>query len=328
MKITLLLLFMCIILGLSCTPSTPDTSNTKNTTDTTDANAENGQPKMSALQQALRDVRFVAYNPTQFNPLPEERVVATDETILADLRVLRPDFDGLITYSSHPDLGLDRVVEIASRLDYRAVILGIYDIHSQAEIQTAVKLSGNFPNLVVGILIGNEGITMGLYNIDQLTAAFSRLRELLPSMPLSTSEPIHVYANQTLIDIADFHTPNIHWWFSGGDRLDYEAGVGWVRDRIGELQARSDKPILVKEAALPSGPAPFATPEIQRDFFALLLETENTETLAIAFFEAYDAGEWKTRTNPSDTAAVEQHWGAFTNDRRPKPVVEILPKPK
>jgi exo-beta-1,3-glucanase (GH17 family) len=318
MKYGTRLLFSLIIIVcglLNCGPSTQELPK------------ETDRDGMGKLKHSLRDVRFVAYSPTVFNPLPDQRVPATAETIRTDLEVLGHYFDGLIIYSCITELGMDKVVPIAQKLGYRAIILGIWNITSQAEIQTAVDLVRSHPDLIVGLIVGNEGLTMGHYDWEDIEVAVPHLRSLLPGLPLSTSEPIGAYGDIDLLDIVDFHTPNIHWWFSGDDRRDYQGAVKWLQDRIAAIQSFSEKPILVKEASLPSGPAPHASEEIQMNFWKTLLETiENTETLAIAFFEAYDAGDWKTITNPSDVSAVEKNWGAFTNDRQPKPVVDVLPK--
>ncbi|MEA2078997.1 MAG: hypothetical protein U9P00_03915 [Pseudomonadota bacterium] len=72
----------------------------------------------------LRDVRFMAYTPSEFRVLHGKPIPATPESIAEDLRVLRPYADGLITYSTAN--GLADVVELADNSGFRAIILGIW----------------------------------------------------------------------------------------------------------------------------------------------------------------------------------------------------------
>lgn len=279
------------------------------------------------LQRALKEVRFVAYGPTKYNPLPDQKMPASAETIREDLRVLRPYFDGLITYGSSPGEGIDQVVPLAATLHYKAVAVGIWDITSDEEIATAIRLAREYPAWVVAVIVGNEGLLFGRYDTARLERAIQRVRAALPHVAISTSEPIGEYGDQDLLRMTDFHAPNIHPWFAGEERRqDVRAAVDYVKERLKALQSVSAKPILLHETGLPSGPEPHATPARQAEFWRILFaELPNTKRRNVAFFEAFDAGEWKNRTNPSDVP-VETHWGAFTNDRQPKAVVKVLPK--
>ncbi|MFQ6116329.1 MAG: hypothetical protein ACE5NG_19905 [bacterium] len=294
---------------------------------------ETEDKKMERLRRALKEVRFVAYGPSQYNPLPQEFMPANELTILTDLQILRPYFDGLILYSCNSAHGLEKIVPIAATLKYRAVIMGIWNITSEDEIATAIRLAKEYPLLIVAIIVGNEGILRGPrggYDYPTLEAAIKKVREALPNVALSTSEPIIDYGDEDLRRITDFHAPNIHPWFAGTERRrNYRAAVDWVKSWVKSLQKVSDKSILVHETGLPSGPEPYASPELQKNFWeTLFAEMPNTESCGIAFFEGFDAGEWKMKTNPSDISEVEIHWGAFTNDRNPKPIVKVLPKVK
>ena len=57
-------------------------------------------PGLARLQTAMTNNRFIAYNPTGLKVIDGNVTVATPESIRADLKVLRPHFDALITYSA------------------------------------------------------------------------------------------------------------------------------------------------------------------------------------------------------------------------------------
>ena len=79
-------------------------------------------PALARLTRVMATGRYVAYQPTQIRIIDGQASRADEAGITADLTVLRPHFDGLITYSVGN--GADRVVDVAARLGFRAVILG------------------------------------------------------------------------------------------------------------------------------------------------------------------------------------------------------------
>lgn len=302
-------LLFCLVVCLSLSPIAPQKSK-----------------KMDRLKQAFRKDRFVAYTPSEYNPLPGQKKPATFESILVDLQTLRPYFNALVTYSCNADDGLDKIVPIAERLGYH-VVLGIWDVQSVREIETAVSLARRHPNTVIGIIVGNETLTMRRASWEALGAAIRIVQAALPDVAVSTTEPITEYGDEELRRIVDFHAPNCHWVFQGGNRQDVRAAIEWLKQRIKSLQELpyGNKPILIKEHGLPSAPLPF-TPELQAQYWKIwLTEMPNTEMRASVFWEAFDL-PWKSQTNPSELSEMEAHWGGWDQQRKPKPVVSILPR--
>jgi len=282
--------------------------------------------KTARLQQAFSHSHFVAYTPADYNPLPGQHRSATPEGIRSDLRVLREaGLTGLVTYSCNPNDGLDQIVPIASELGM-TVILGIWDVKSVREIQTAVDLAIHHTN-VVGMLVGNETLLRG-GAFEDLEAAVNLVRAALPNVPVSTSEPITSYGNEDLRKLGDFHAPNMHWIFQGRDLADAKAAVAWLRERCQALREMRNgaRPILVKEHGYPSGGNPAFTPQLQQQYWETLIkEFPNSDTNAAAVFEAFSE-TWKVSTAPAGApfAAAERDWGCWDEHRQPKPVVESL----
>src|SRR5882672_374192 len=94
---------------------------------------------LTRLSAAFQRERFVAYSPTQYNPLNRDAEPVSEQSIRADLLILRPYFSAIITYSCASRAGLDRIVNVAQELEMR-VVLGIWDVRSVTEIETAVRL--------------------------------------------------------------------------------------------------------------------------------------------------------------------------------------------
>ena len=149
------------------------------------AQSESGRPALR-LAAALGSARFVAYTPTDLTIVSGQVRAASSQAVRADLEILRRDFDGLVTYSCVD--GVEQVPLIASELGYRALILGIWDPLSERETANAVRLARAFPDLVVGVAVGNETLLAQRHDWDTLRAAMQRLRAALPEVAIATSE--------------------------------------------------------------------------------------------------------------------------------------------
>jgi exo-beta-1,3-glucanase (GH17 family) len=278
---------------------------------------------LTRLRVALETVRFATYTPRNFRPNHGAVVAATD--IAADLDLLRGHFDGLITYST--ERGLAAVPELAATRGFRAVVLGVWNPLDPAELNRAIALCHRFPDLIVGLALGNEGLAAKRYTWPALAAAFDRVHRILPDKPLTTSEPFGLLLDSppVMLERLDFLLPNIHPlsepWFAAAPKA---AAPELVVNVVGRLKALG-KPILVKETGLPSGPVSTKlTPERQILFWqALFAVLRPGPDLSVAAFEAFDA-PWKPAEMAIyfDTVAPgEDQWGFFTVTGRPKPVL-------
>ncbi len=279
--------------------------------------------KLERLQQAFRHDRFVAYTPSEYDPREGFKKPASEVGIRADLQILRPYFDALVTYSCNAEDGMDSIVPEAARLNFH-VVLGIWDVTSVREIETAVSLARQYPKTVIAVIVGNETQLFRRADWKGLEAAIRLVQAALPDVPVSTSEPISSYGNRFLRRTVDFHAPNCHWIFQSSekDKVDTSAAVAWLKERVESLQEipDGDKPVLIKEHGLPSEPAPF-TPELQVQYWKHWMAAKpNSEKCASVFFEYCDLPWMKAQTGQE----YEAHWGAWSDQRHPKPVVDIL----
>jgi exo-beta-1,3-glucanase (GH17 family) len=292
------------------------------------AQSESGSPALR-IAAALGPVRFVAYTPTDLTIVSGQVRAASSQSVRADLEILRRDFDGLITYSCVD--GLEQVPVIASELGYRALILGIWDPLSERETANAVRLARAFPDLVVGVAVGNETLLAQRHDWATLRAAMQRLRAALPEVAIATSEPFYFYLNQDPPDFLaaqDFLLPSIHPlfepWFA---QADDQQTVDFVVQVVERLTALSDKPLLVKETGLPSGPPERGfTPARQAGFWvALARQLPDRPGRAVAYFEAFDH-PWKVGNAVPEFGfrPEEAFWGLYSRDAEPKAALTAL----
>lgn len=270
---------------------------------------------------------MIAYVPTGFDPrVPPPDRPWPAERLRADLAALRPAFDGLVLYDFRPDV-TPGVVEHAAALGYRAVLLGIWDPRSEAEIAGNASLIRRWQGrLALAVVIGNEGINDNRYGIADLPRARDRLRALAGpvagGVPVSTSEPAGDYGWPPLLAFGDFLAPNIHPAIDQA-ALAPDAAVAWVRGRAKAIASAAGRPVLVKETGVPNGGAPGFTPERQRAFWAAWLAAGRLAPIDggpsfasyAAAFEAFDA-PWKAEQLRDP---IEGHWGLMNAERRPYP---------
>jgi len=285
----------------------------------------------SRMDTVLKNGRFISYTPRSFTVVNGQTHPATLEGITEDMKLLRPDFDSLITYSCVN--GLEHVPAVAEKLNYRAVIVGIWDPKSEIEVQNAIRLARNHTKTVFAIAIGNEGIFAKHYTPADVETTMQRIRKAIPSVLLTTSEPFFLFLKPEYIDFfkkMDLLLPNIHpifeKWFQPSDAPN---GAAYILNVSDELQRQYSQPLIVKETGLPSGPPSKGyTEAFQSAFWVELLRRVSTSTTrAVSAFEAFDA-PWKPVVTqgyfPGDSHVQEAYWGFYTVDGKPKPVIDAI----
>jgi exo-beta-1,3-glucanase (GH17 family) len=282
------------------------------------------------LQDVMAHGRFVAYQPTALKAVNGVLSHADEASIRADLEVLRPWFDGLITYGARN--GNERVADVAASLGFRAVVQGIWDPADQNEVGNAIDAWRRYPKLVAGVSVGNEIVFGKRGSWSDLANHLKAMRALAPGLPLSISEPFAEYTDfpeaRPVLAATDFMLVNIHPvfepWFKSGTADNWTDFVVRVMARLEAIYA---KPILVKETGVPTGPASAGFNEtMQRDFYALLAKRlKPSRRRAFAYFTAFDEPWRPGDFNPTPGVHPEEaHWGLFTDARAPKPVMTVL----
>ncbi len=286
----------------------------------------------SPLPSIIQQTRFIAYTPRSFSIAGGQVQAAAETGIRDDLKLLRPFFDGLITYASSN--GVEAVPMVAHELGYRAVIMGIWDPLSETEIRNVITMAGRYPAILAAVIVGNEGIKTGRYLPEDVRKTMERIKKECPTLPITTSEPFSLYFEEKYADFFNSHDllmPNVHpvfeKWFQPSA---LHTGVEMVLEVTAKLKNTYSRPLLIKETGLPSGQGSKGfTPERQALFWAEIFKRfQFSPTQSLACFEAFDA-PWKpaemATAFPGDHAN-EAFWGFFTTEGEGKPVVAALPK--
>lgn len=290
-------------------------------------------PALARLETAMATARFITYNPTGLKVIDGSITPASAESIRADLKALRPWFDGLITYSARD--GNEHVADIAQELGYKAVVVGLWTPADPEEVRNAIRAVKAHPKLVVGISLGNEIVFGKRGTWANLQSYLALMRARVPDVPLTVSEPFAQFLDGDADDARDgldFMLVNIHpifeKWFATAGPDNWADFVVKVTDKLSDAYCG---PILVKETGLPTGPVSMGYDAGKQAAFWRALETQFKPSRARAFsyFSAFDA-PWRTADfNPvAGHHPEEAFWGLFTEARQPKPVIGGLKKLK
>jgi len=290
-------------------------------------------PSVARLRTAMAQGRFTAYQPTSLQVIDGRVKDADVDNIRADLTQLRERFDGLITYDAIH--GAQQIPAIAAALKFRSLIIGVWDPGDGAQLDAALEAERRFPDLVVGVSLGNEVLFSHRSDPARLIALIARVRARAPAVALSTSEPFHVYdepAAAAVLAQLDFLLLNVHpvfqpWFRDAPDG----AAAQFVVNVLAKLALHACGPMLVKETGVPTAPESAGFSEArQAGFYRELRRVlPPGRTQAFAYIAAYDA-PWRAydATGVPGTPAVhpeEAHWGLYDEARRPKAAARELP---
>ena len=284
-------------------------------------------PAVTRLRAALAHGRFVAYEPTSLKVSNGHVTPADPESIRADLSVLRPKFDALITYGALH--GAESIATVAAALKFRALIIGVWNPDDDAELAAAMTAARRYPQLVVGLSLGNEMLFSRRTDAAALAALIARVRTQLPGTALSTTEPFHIYHQPEvapLLGQLDFLLVNAHPVFQPWFRQTTDGNAAqFVVNVLAEVAPLACGPILVKETGVPTAPLSAGFSEARQASFYRELRARLAPNAdrAFGYFAAFDA-PWRAYDAIAVPGAApgihpeEAHWGLYDAQRRPK----------
>jgi exo-beta-1,3-glucanase (GH17 family) len=175
-------------------------------------------------------------------------VLPGDASVQEDLETLHSaGFTGLITYGAQ----VENVPRISRNIGFTAMLLGIWDPLSVAERSEALKAVRENSGLIAGLIVGNEGLLTGRYNIGMLCRAMGEIK-LASGKPVSTTEPVDwLLTEPQLATCSSFITANAHPYFSH-QKAPAQA-VQWTVEAWNAVRSKyPDKPLFLKRLVYPA----------------------------------------------------------------------------
>jgi exo-beta-1,3-glucanase (GH17 family) len=259
----------------------------------------------------------VSYAPFRGSQSPLDLSTRIDaRQIDQDLAQLARLTDCVRVYSV--DFGLDQVPEIAARHGLK-VLLGLWvsshTDRTKYQIDTGVALAKRFPDVIRGVIVGNEALLRGEV-APRVLADLIRNVKARVSVPVSYADVWEFWLrHRELADVVDFVTIHILPYWEDDPVAAQEAAnhVDAIRKRmVGEF---SGKEVVVGEVGWPSAgrmragalPSPANQARVIHD----VLARGKRENFRVNIIEAFDQ-PWKRYQE----GTVGGHWGLFTDPPR------------
>lgn len=198
---------------------------------------------------------------------------------------------------------------------------------NQEQVESAIRLASEFPDLVVAVSAGNEtqvSWSAHRFAASQLIRDLRTLRSRV-SQPVTTADDFNFWNKPQSRAVAaevDFITLHAHPLWNGkllAEARDWtvatyesiraaHAGVPVLYGETGWATTRHDQG---EQAQLMRG---VADERAQREFHEAITAWARETGTTLFFFEAFDEN-WKGGSHPNE---VEKHWGLYRADRTPK----------
>ena len=297
------------------------------------------------------DTQGICYSGYRVGQSPDDGVYPSPDQIEEDLLILARGWRQLRLYDSGPHaelvlsaierLGLDFEVMLGAWLTAEASNpgcpwgawfspeqLAANVVANTAEIDRAVALAGRYPGIVTSVSAGNEATvdwTGHLVPVERVIAYVRRLRAAI-DQPITFCENHVPWVGKLAPLAAELDFLSLHsypvWEYRSIDEALAVTDADWRR--IAERYP--GKPVAITEAgwATRSNGRGIerhnASPELQIRYYRELSRWAEEHGVLVYVFEAFDE-PWKGSPDPDEP---EKHWGLFTVDRRPKPVMRDL----
>ncbi|OZB61617.1 MAG: glycoside hydrolase family 17 [Lysobacterales bacterium 14-68-21] len=261
------------------------------------------------------------YDPATFIPPAQ---------IDADLRALSRRFDCVRTYSEGQ--GLDAVPAIAGRYGMK-VLLGVWigrdHAANEREIALAAAAARAHPEVLRGVIVGNEVLLRGEQSSAALAGYLRQARAVLPpSVPVTYADVWEFWLRHPeLAGSVDYVTIHVLPYWED-DPVPPERAVRHVADVYARVRAAfPGKPVMIGETGWPSAgrPREAATASLVNEarYLREFLRYADSAHMPYNVIEAFDQA-WKREQE----GTVGGYWGIFDAQAEPKfpmqgPVVEI-----
>ncbi|MCU0787217.1 MAG: glycosyl hydrolase family 17 protein [Verrucomicrobia bacterium] len=276
----------------------------------------------------------------------------TDEEVLEDLRILNRNGNFKLIRLYDSQVNSEAVLRLikAHDLDIKVVLGAWLDAevnnpdcpwHPQpypeevlqanlgknaAELDRAIRLANEYPDIVVAVAVGNEALVSWNDHMVPVESVIQYVRKVKQAI----AQPVTVADNHDwwakhgadLAKEVDFVSVHIYPIWEGKD-IDEAMAFGTANMQA-VRDALPDSQLVITEAGwatVASEFGPRASEAKQKQYYHDLFDWAGRMNITTFFFEAFDES-WKGE--PGNPLGAEKHWGLFTEERTPKLVMQDL----
>lgn len=269
-----------------------------------------------AKSEKLQCVSYSPYYGKDQTPLQRDTKIS-HEQIDHDLQLLSQRFDCVRIYSVSQ--GLDYVPVAASKLGLKVLLgawIGWVGADNDKELKLATTLANQYPNVVKGLIVGNEVLLRGEQTEAAMQAYLQRAKQAT-NVPVTYADVWEFWLKHKALEKSvDFVTVHIlPYWEDDPQSID--KAVEHTHSVMNKLAANFSKPLLIGETGWPSigrqrgGSMPRQINQARylREFVQMAKNNGWNYNL----IEAIDQ-PWKRQLE----GTVGGYWGLYTTQLQPK----------
>ncbi len=271
-------------------------------------NESQPEPLTEPPVERVACLSYAPYRLAGESPFDPSHMV-TAERVEQDLRLLSKVTKCVRTYSTQQGIGL--VPKVAQQLDM-TVLLGIWigrsDLENQLELNDGIALARQYPETIVGVIVGNEVLLRREQTAEAMAAYIDRMRNAV-DIPVTYADVWEFwFKNESLARHVDYVTAHILPFWED-EPVGIEAAVPHVLDVYQHVVEKfPGKRIMIGETGWPSagrmrGPAKPGRVE-QARFIREWVTAATARSIDYNLIEAFDQ-PWKRRLE----GAMGGHWG-------------------
>jgi exo-beta-1,3-glucanase (GH17 family) len=308
-----------------------------------------GADKARAMPERTEAICYSGYREGQS---PAKRIYPTEAQVLEDLRLLAPRFHHLRMYDCSPHVQMTLALIQKHRLPFKVMIGaylaaeasnpkcpwgGTYDDdvlvrnrrENQVQLAKAIMLANKYPDIVSSVSAGNEATvewTDHLVPVEHVIQYVGTLRAGV-KQPVTFCE--HYVPWQSFLEplAAEVDFISLHT-YPEWEQKKLDTALSYTEQNYDSVAKRyPGKKVVITEAGWATRsngrgiPTENANEAFQKQYIEELTAWTAKRNILTFVFEAFDE-PWKGSDHPDEP---EKHWGLYTVDRKPKPVLRPAP---
>lgn len=194
------------------------------------------------------------------------------------------------------------------------------------EIDRAIALANQYPDIVAAVAVGNEALVSWNDHMVPVESVIGYVRKVRQAIqqPVTVADNYDWWAKhgRELARELDFVSVHIYPVWEG---KDIDEAIAYGRSNMEAVRKTlPDSRLVITEAGWATVASEFgdrAGEEKQKRYYTELFEWTGRLNITTFFFEAFDES-WKG--DPNNPMGAEKHWGIFNEDRTAKLVMHEL----
>ncbi|MDP1917681.1 MAG: glycosyl hydrolase family 17 protein [Myxococcales bacterium] len=300
----------------------------------------------------LERVEAICYSGYREGQSPATRKYPTEAQVLEDLRLLAPRFRHLRMYDCSPHVQMTLALIQKHKLPFKVMIGaylaaeasnpkcpwgGVYEEdvlvrnrrENQVQLAKAIMLANKYPDIVSSVSAGNEATVEWTDHLVPVEHVIQYVRTLKAGVkqPVTFCENYVPWQSFLAPLVAEVDFISLHT-YPEWEQKGMDTALSFTEENFDSVAKKHPgKKVVITEAGWAtrsSGrgiPVENANEAFQKQYIEALTAWSMKRGILTFVFEAFDE-PWKGSDHPDEP---EKHWGLYTVDRKPKPVLRPAP---